>query len=295
MCPICNSKNYKIIGPAYLGAKASKLTKREYDVVQCLSCQLYYVNPLIEFDENDWRFLYDENYFAPMSNWYYKNRQKDREKRFDKLKFYFNNEVKNFLDVGCGEGYCLIEAEERGWRAYGIDIVDNRIYEAKKKSIEFSKGTLFDKKYPDDFFDIIYVDSVLEHVVNPGEYLSEIRRILSKGGVVYIGVPNEDSLLNDIKKIFYMLSGDKKSSKIKPFESPYHVIGFNKNSLSNALTAHGLIIKELRNFACRLEFMKNKFLSKNYFHSLALLPIYLAAVPMRKEVYLEIYAQKPSK
>lgn len=292
MCPICNSKKYKNIGLANIGAKASKLTNKEFHVVQCVSCQLYYVKPLIDFDENDWRFLYDENYFALMSTWYYKNRQKDRKNRFDKLNFYFSGRIDNFLDVGCGEGYCLIEAEERGWKAYGVDITDNRINEAKKAGIEFSLGTLMDVKYPNDFFDIIYMDSVLEHVTNPGEYLSEIKRILKSGGLVYIGVPNEDSLLNDVKKFFYLLRGEKTSSKIKPFESPYHVIGFNKFSLKNALTLNGFKIKKLRNFACRLEFMKSKFPSKNFFHSLALLPIYLAALPIRKEVYLEIYAQK---
>ncbi len=292
MCPICKDNYSRVLGLPEIGAKAERIITEDYQVVQCLTCETYYVYPDINLTEKQWGMLYDEEYFAPMSKWYYKNRDKDRKKRFDKLLSYCQGPVYNFLDVGCGEGYSLIEAEKRGWKAYGNDITDNRIDQAKKNSITFHCGTLTDINYPDDFFDIVYLDSVLEHVVNPDDYLFKINKILKKGGMVYIGVPNEDSLLNDFKKIFYFLSGKKFSSKLKPFEIPYHVVGFNKNSLKYALIRNNFTVRDLRNFACRVEFMKSKFLSKYFFHSLALLPIYGLAVPLRKEVYLEVYAQK---
>lgn len=292
MCPICKENNSKVLGSPEIGSKAARIITKDYQIVQCLTCQTYYVEPEINFTKEEWAVLYDEEYFAPMSKWYYKNRENDRKKRFDKLFSYCQKSVFNFLDVGCGEGYSLIEAEKRGWKAYGNDITDNRISQAKKDSIIFNSGTLTDVDYPENFFDVVYVDSVLEHIVNPDDYLFKINKILRKGGMVYIGVPNEDSLLNDFKAIFYLLSGKKFSSKLKPFETPYHVVGFNKSSLKYALLRNNFAIKELRNFACRVEFMKTQFLSKYFFHSLALLPIYMLAVPLRKEVYLEVYAQK---
>lgn len=292
MCPICKSVQFVSKGLASTSPKASQVINKKYEVVQCLNCHTYYVEPSIILSLSDWQFLYDDEYFTPMSKWYYDNREKDRVERFDKLIHYSGKPKSNFLDVGCGEGYSLLEAEKRGWRAYGIDIADNRIIDAKKDSVKFKVGTLIETNFPDNYFDVIYMDSVLEHVVNPGNYLAEIRRILKIGGVVYLGVPNEDSLLNDIKEIYYRIRGKKFSSKLKPFESPYHIVGFNKDCLRTAVEQNGFRISELRNFACRTEFLKSKFLTKQFFHSLLLFPIYLFAVPLRKEVYLEVYAQK---
>jgi 2-polyprenyl-3-methyl-5-hydroxy-6-metoxy-1,4-benzoquinol methylase len=48
----------------------------------------------------------------------------------------FINNVK-FLDIGTGEGKTLIAGLERNWDVTGIDIVDNRIPEAKTDKINF--------------------------------------------------------------------------------------------------------------------------------------------------------------
>ena len=261
-------------------------------VVKCKNCNTYFVSPSIDLTNEGWKFLYDENYFPQMSKWYEKNRAKDRKERFDKLALFFNKTVNNFLDVGCGEGHCLVEAEKRGWKSHGVDISDHRIEMAKNNTIQFKNSTLTQSNYPDNHFDIIYLDSVLEHVLNPLDYLNEIRRILKKGGLLYIGVPNEDSLLNDFKKVFYWISRNKVAAKLKPFETPYHVVGFNEKSIKFALSLAHFDIREIRNFACRYEFMRAKPFSKAFFHALALFPIYILAILFRKEVYLEVYAQK---
>ena len=79
------------------------------------------------------------------------------------------------------------------------------------------------------------MDSVLEHVLNPIAYLKELNRIIKESGVVYIGVPNEDCLFNDIKKLLYIIFAKANmSSRIKPFVSPYHVTGFNRRSITFA-------------------------------------------------------------
>jgi len=292
MCPICKSRTALVIGLPKISTKAAQVIKQNYQIVKCSFCGSYFVNPQINLSLDEWRILYDQNYFPQMSNWYEKNRKRERIKRFDNIIKYSSNEIKNFLDIGCGEGFCLLEANNRGWNAYGVDITDNRISQAKKDDIEFFNSNLLECKFPDDFFDVVYMDSVLEHVINPYEYLSEIKRILKKGGILYLGIPNEDSFLNDVKKIVYRLLSKNISPKLKPFESPYHIVGFNNKSIRYALEKIQLKIKKLRNFACRVEFLKAKPFSREFFHSALLLPIYLLAIPLRREVYLETYVQK---
>jgi SAM-dependent methyltransferase len=292
MCPSCQSSEYTLIGSPYINPKVTKIIRKDYKVAECNSCGLYYIIPQIDFSAEEWKYLYDENYFFEKSSWYHKNRERDRKERFNNIIKYSSNEIRNFLDVGCGEGYCLLEAESRGWNAFGLDINDNRIDKAKKNNINFINSDLPSSKLREDFFDVVYMDSVLEHVINPLDYLSETKRILKKGGILYIGVPNEDSLFNDFKKLFYKISSQQVAPKIKPFKSPYHIIGFNKNSLENILNRSLFKIEKLRNFACRLEFLKEKPFTKEYFRAMVLLPIYFMAIPIRKEVYFEVYAKK---
>jgi len=291
MCPICKCKESSFVGFPEVNSKFSKAIRHDYKIVRCTKCKTYYVDPEIDLSSEEWQILYDGEYFPRMSNWYEKNREKDRIARFNNLEIYVPVSEKKFLDVGCGEGNCLIEAIRRSWQTYGVDITDNRIPAAKNHSIKFYQSDLINCHFPDNFFHIIYMDSVLEHVINPLEYLLEIKRILAKGGVVYIGIPNEDSLLNDIRKIFYSLKASKLSPKLKPFETPYHVTGFNERSIHFILNLAQLEIKKVRNFACRLEFLRAKPFSKTFFQSLLLLPIYLLAVPIKREVYFEVYAQ----
>ena len=222
----------------------------------------------------------------------FKKRKSDSRERITKAAGFTSNRIENFLDIGCGEGYSLIEASNRGWNVYGIDITDHRMKDACINGIKFINSDLINSNLPSDFFDIIYLDSVLEHVYNPVEYLTEIKRILRKGGILYLGVPNEDSLFNDVRKIFYKITGKNITEKIKPFQSPYHINGFNKKSLAFGLTKAGFKIVELRNFANRLLFMREKPFTKDFLKLLLIFPIYLLAVPLRRESYLEAYVQK---
>lgn len=292
MCPICKNKNFVIVGNPVISLKAAEVIKKNYKVVKCLNCDFYFVNPPLELSESDWKYLYDNTYFVENSKWFLKKRKSDCKERITKAGRFTSNKIENFLDIGCGEGYSLIEAHNRGWNVYGIDITDHRMEDAKINDIKFINSDLINSKFPSDFFDIVYLDSVLEHVYNPSEYLSEIRRILKKGGILYVGVPNEDSLFNDVKKLFFKISGKKITEKIKPFQSPYHINGFNKQSLTFALTNSEYKIAELRNFANRLLFMREKLFSKEFMKLLLIFPIYLLAVPLRREAYLEAYAQK---
>lgn len=294
MCPICKSEYFELIGKPRLDKKSKEIIRKDYKVVQCKKCEFYYILPTIDFSEDEWGILYGKEYFNECTGWHKKKRAKDRNIRLFNLEKFCQHKIEKFLDIGCGEGEMLIDALNNGWVTYGIDISDNRIDPAKNENINFFKSDLINASFPDNFFDIIYCDSILEHVLNPMEYLLEIARILKHSGIVYIGVPNEDCLTNDIKKIVNFAKGNKElTSKIKPFISPYHIGGFNKNSLSFAVKRVNLETKLLRNFATRLLFMQERFFSLEFFRVLPLSFICFAAIPLRKEYYLEIYAVKP--
>lgn len=293
MCPICSQSKYKVIGIPRSEDKVSKILRKDYRVVKCDDCGFYYIYPMIDFSPFEWQMLYNNEYFPQLAAWHYLIRKRNRISRLKSLEHFAQNSISKFLDLGCGTGEMLVESNAKGWETFGIDITDHRISAAKDSSIKFFSGTIFESNYPDNFFDCIYMDSVLEHVTDPIKYLNELNRILKKGGLAYIGVPNEDSLFNSLKKTIYLLTGKtKNSSRLQPFVTPYHIGGFTYNSLKLASKKTNFEILKLRNFASKMDFLSFKIFTKEFIQSLFISLTYLVAVPLRREVYFEVYLQK---
>lgn len=294
-CPVCGTNSYKVTGRPKPNSVSVNFIKKDYKVVKCNGCGSYYVYPRIDFTDSQWSELYNSEYFSAQTNWLIKKRAKELALRFDKALSYLNNSDKiNFLDIGTGEGRAMIEAIRRGWNATGIDIVDNRITEAKKNPITFISGKFLEIDLPENHFDFIFLDSVLEHVLQPAEYLAKIKNILKPNGIVYIGVPNEDSLFNSVRKLVFRFTGQKTiSEKLKPFDSPYHVVGFNHHSLNFIINKTGLRIKLLRNFGRKLDFLSNPVNSKAFWTGLLFLfPVEMIGFITKRDVYYEAYLTK---
>jgi 2-polyprenyl-3-methyl-5-hydroxy-6-metoxy-1,4-benzoquinol methylase len=100
----------------------------------------------------------------------------------------------NFLDVGCGIGYFLLIMKYLGMNSYGVEPGEFDKKLSEDYNLNIFNGALIDAKYDDNFFDVITLNHVLEHVNNPSEVMGELHRILEPGGYLIIGVPISDSL-----------------------------------------------------------------------------------------------------
>lgn len=88
---------------------------------------------------------------------------------------------KNFLDFGCGEGYVVKEATERGANAVGYDIADFNWNDSR-----FTTEITALKPHS---FDVIFIYDVLDHVVNiedPSILMNSVKTLLKSNGTVYI-------------------------------------------------------------------------------------------------------------
>jgi len=95
------------------------------------------------------------------------------------------------LDVGCGPGFFL-SAISNNWKKYGTEISEVAASYAKKYGIVFV-GELPVAKYKTDFFDVVLMHHVIEHLEDPITYVSEVKRILKPGGYFIVGTPDFDS------------------------------------------------------------------------------------------------------
>ncbi|OEJ16729.1 methyltransferase [Brachyspira hampsonii] len=109
----------------------------------------------------------------------------------------FNNVLKkilpycnygNLLDIGCSSGLLLEEAKLLGFEPYGIEISEYASSIAKKRigSDRIYNGTLETSNFNKNFFNVITMIDVIEHVRNPIETLKYAKNILnSTGGGVH--------------------------------------------------------------------------------------------------------------
>jgi methionine biosynthesis protein MetW len=97
------------------------------------------------------------------------------------------------LDVGCGSGKLLYWLNLHGWDTYGVELSSKAAECAAKKGLNIFNGELAEAKYPDNYFDFVIVNQVLEHLHDPMSLLVETNRILKAGGQLLIGVPNLES------------------------------------------------------------------------------------------------------
>jgi methionine biosynthesis protein MetW len=106
---------------------------------------------------------------------------------------YIPKTAKNILELGCGEGmFGSYLRENMSAKVSGIEIETKFATKAKKNldKVYIGDAELIIKKLPDNSFDVIVVNDVLEHMVDPYSVLKEAKRILRKGGVVVSSIPN---------------------------------------------------------------------------------------------------------
>ena len=100
-------------------------------------------------------------------------------------------EARSALDVGCGPGADVIAMAQRlprGGRAVGIDISDVMLAEARRRAsghdlaVSFDTGDAADLPYSDASLDACRVETVLQHVPDPGRVIGEMTRVTRPGG-----------------------------------------------------------------------------------------------------------------
>ena len=104
-----------------------------------------------------------------------------------------------YLDLGCDDGKkTLLFADKMGTKnIYGIELIQKHANIAKKNGIKVYIGNL-DKKWPvkNNHFDVITANQVIEHVADIDCFVSELKRVLKKGGYAVISTENGSSWHN---------------------------------------------------------------------------------------------------
>lgn len=106
------------------------------------------------------------------------------------------------LDVGCGIGDMLAYREN----TIGVDISSHTVDYCKSIGLKAQIMKPDVLPFPDNSFQSVLLDNVLEHIENPNNLIIEIKRVLNDNGILLIGVPGILGWNNDPDhKVYYDL------------------------------------------------------------------------------------------
>lgn len=131
------------------------------------------------------------------------------------------------LDVGCGDGGFLRNAEAMGWQAVGTDLDPVVVENANKRGLDVRLGTVEGLDGP---FDAITISHVIEHVHDPVAVIASCFALLADNGTLWIETPNINA--RGLKRF---------GEDWRGLEPPRHLVLFSRRALANVLQVSGFV------------------------------------------------------
>jgi SAM-dependent methyltransferase len=163
---------------------------RTCEIVRCEACGQLRTYP--EPRPEDLATIYDANssqkYTVERDESYFSQWQGFAVQMVDLLERHV--ERGRLLDVGCDQAIALLEARDRGWTVAGVElnsVVAGAV--ATRTGITIHDQPIETLSLPEESFDAIICNQVIEHLADPNAVIATFRRLLRPGGVVFIGTP----------------------------------------------------------------------------------------------------------
>jgi SAM-dependent methyltransferase len=217
--------------------------RQSHSIIECAACGFKHALPLPEAAAMEG--AYRENYYAEEKPTFLAHAAEDQDwfalSQADKLEIFerlLPPARRRLLDIGCGPGFFLRTALQRGWDAYGIEPSRQAAAHARGLGAEVTEGFFGPQTAPTlGRFDAIALTNMLEHVPEPIGILTLARDLLDPGGVLCVGVPNDFSPL----QFAAQAATGVPDWWVAP---PHHLNYFDFSSLCGLLTRLGFSIAE---------------------------------------------------
>jgi len=166
----------------------------------------------------------------------------------DKLKKHFGSNLSKIrlLDLGCGGGLLSEEFAQLNCQVTGIDIsaesldVARAHARAEGLSIHYQIGSATQLQYDENSFEVVSCCDVLEHILEWKQVLSEVQRVLKKGGLFFFDTINRTS---KSKATFIFGLQEWSLTRLFPRDTHVWAMFITPEELSKTLESNGLEVK----------------------------------------------------
>ena len=207
-CIVCQSTEQRTVATQsfrdeYLDLIDPSYQQEERSWVACADCGFVYHDP--QLDESDTAVLYDKFRDASFRN-------ETPDAYFDRITSLPAEQSENYakaewleatlprlskaggriLDIGCGGGVFLHTFLQRfpSWQAFGVEPTTAFAELASRRLDRPVIAGAYSRGKAGVAFDLITCNQVLEHTIDPADFLRDIHADLAPGGHLYIEVPD---------------------------------------------------------------------------------------------------------
>ena len=113
-----------------------------------------------------------------------------QDRRLEMVRRFVPLEARRILDVGCGIGTYVRRFRQFSDDVHGVDVEADRVAEASRELPHIRLAAGEDLPYPDDHFDLVFSNEVIEHVDDDRVTVREMVRVTKPGGHIVLFAPN---------------------------------------------------------------------------------------------------------
>jgi 2-polyprenyl-3-methyl-5-hydroxy-6-metoxy-1,4-benzoquinol methylase len=157
-------------------------------------------------------------------------------------------ETNRILDIGCGAGFFLEEAQRRGWEAYGSEFSTRALGINRARALNVVPAPISDETFAAQSFDVVTAFEVVEHFRDPADEAAVFAHVLRLGGLFYCTTPNFGAATRRLlgprwcniaypEHLFYFTTSTL-ASWLAPFgfvATSIHTTGFSPTALRKSL------------------------------------------------------------
>lgn len=321
-CPLCDSGTYDI----YI-KNAKELynnTGEVFDVVKCQKCDFIFTNPRPTKETVSYFYPDSAGYYQPVSQ------DNTKSSLFKKgffnavLKHCYNYEVETpygvvvahllkllfskkialmhipdfvkegkLLDIGCSWGGYLSQMQRYGWDVYGTEINEKVVkYAHEKLNLKNVRLGFFENiAWKQNFFDVVHMNMVLEHLYEPLLSLRLIYSVMKSKGQLILSVPD----ISGVEARLY-------KGKAYTLQVPQHLSHFSPKTITDILSRTGFRVEKIvhhrfdRDLVASADYLENKLVAKILHNkiirkTLVRSAVYCLAV-LGKTSRMSVYARK---
>ena len=237
-CPVCRTS--ESLSKTFASVRDHALTGEVFTISNCKVCGLLATNPRPSAEEIG-RYYDFPNYVshrddAPgLINRLYQLARRYTTQNKVRLIERINNgrtgELR-LLDYGCGTGFFLQAAKDKGWQVTGVE-VSRTARNAAKERLQLSVFETLSEVDKNKQYSTITLWHVLEHIHDLNETLADLISRLTADGSLIIAVPNSEAADTAYYKEYWAA-----------YDVPRHLYHFAPQTIQRLMQQHGARVVE---------------------------------------------------
>jgi len=235
-CPVCDSEDHS----------AKLFNKNGANHVKCQECGMVFVTPVLRESYLMEYYQNNNSWLQVLGNEYQWELDKKKYKyALNLIKGFVKSSKKNIIDVGCASGLFLDIAEQDGWNVFGVEINKDASRELVRKNIHYW-DSIGDVIHSQKTFEVVTMWDLFEHLYHPGKVLELLAKVLRKGGILFVNIPNILSLSSRILQ-----------EKSNTFDGRCHINFFSDKTITILLKKYKFRVIETETIVTELKTVSN--------------------------------------